>query len=154
MNHDIHTFIESEKAQSFIKANDSYVLANIFIPDADKEQIDIGLYNDEKEVMKTLTEEGVETSSDIAKTGNDIKELEITEDVLSLNEAVTIAKKDVDTEKPYKRVLGVLQNPGEVTWTITLITIDYTVYTLKIHGVTGNIKDVTTNNMMSWIKSA
>lgn len=154
MAHDIHSFIKKEEIHDFIKRNESYYLANIFIPDASKETIEVGLYSKDKDKMKTYTEGNVEESTDIAKTGNEINKLELNKEILSFTDAVKAAKKENEDNKPYKRVLGVLQNSGEPVWTITLITIEYTVYTIKIHAENKDVLSKKESNMMSWVKTA
>ena len=153
MNHDVKSYIESDEIQSFIEDHPDHYLANVFIPDSSENNIEVGIYNRDDEEMKTFTAEGIETSSELARTGRPIEKLDITKDLLSFSSAVNHARAEVDTAEPLTRIMGVLQKAEGPTWTITLITKSYTVHTVRLQASTGKHIETTSNSMMSWVKN-
>lgn len=138
--------------EKFESEHPEYSFANVFYPDYAEGKAELGYYHEEDDVMINVLPNGSTTEpQEVAHTGREIKQLRVTEEVADAEDAVKKAKNTSDVTTT-KRVIATLQQPGEPHWSVSLITPDFSVYTVRMHAETLDVLDTTESNMMSWIK--
>ncbi len=145
---------DQDHIASFEENNPDYYLANLFIPDYESSGIELGYYNDDKDTMITVTEDGsVSDDQDVLKSGKAINELDVTEDTLAFDEALNHARAAFDIDEGFQRIMGVLQTREQTEWNVTLITKSFNVFNAEINAASGEVLSTGEDDVMSWIQS-
>lgn len=139
---------KSKTFQEWQENNKKCYLSHVFIMLGDKEDLQVGYYNKEKDkITSFIIDEKIEVSqeSDVFKKDRKIVEkLDINKVKIDFEDALQIANKfqreNYSKEIPIKKII-VLQNLeiGQV-WNITYISNSFNTLNIKIDSETGKIK--------------
>ena len=154
----MRNIIQDLRSQSEIEAfeenHPDYYLANVFLPDYENQGVELSYYNEDADAMITVHDDGqVSDEQDILKRGKDIKELNLTDDTMSFDEALNHARSAFDISEGFQRIMGVLQTREQNEWNITLITKSFNVFNATLNADTGEVLSTGEDDVMSWIQS-
>lgn len=143
-----------DHVERFEDEHPEYYLANVFIPDHDEGSIELSYYDDEEDVMRSVSATGgVSEDQDVLKSGHEINELDVTDDTISFDEALNHARAAFDIDESFRRIMGVLQTRDRTEWNITFITTSFDVYNARLDAETGEVLTTGTDDVMSWIQT-
>jgi len=145
LNEAIKEIESSKEFKNWVKNEDKPFLSNIFTIIEDISQViiwQLDYYSPKKRTLTSFTKEKdkiiIKKDQEIFSIGDKIKELDLSNLKITVEESIKKVKENNPDEKATK-IIALLQNKGPLAWNITFITSGFKVLNSRVNAETGEI---------------